>query len=294
MTTKKGILLAGGSGTRLYPATRAISKQLVPVYDKPMIYYSLSTIMLSGIRELLLISTPRDLPLFQDLLGDGKQWGIMISYAEQKAPNGLAEAFIIGKSFVGHDNVAMILGDNLYYGHGLHTLLEEAAQQKKGATVFGYRVAHPEQYGVIAFDKSGKPIDLIEKPKNPPSKWAITGLYFYDNQVIEIAGNLKPSARGELEITDVNRVYLKENNLRVTNLGRGYAWLDTGTHESLGTAAEFVRIIEQRQGLKIGCPEEIAYSRGYIDAEQLLKIASTMGKSEYAGYLRNLVDPDFQ
>ncbi len=293
MTTQKGIILAGGSGTRLYPATRAISKQLMPVYDKPMIYYSLTTLMLSGIREFLLISTPRDLPLFKGLLGNGKQWGIEISYAEQAAPNGLAEAFIIGRKFIDKESVAMILGDNLYYGHGLQDLLPLAAKKKTGATVFGYRVAHPEQYGVIAFNEKGKPVDVVEKPKEPPSKWAVTGLYFYDNQVVDIAKSLKPSARGELEITDVNRVYLQQKQLNVIQLGRGYAWLDTGTHESLGTAAEFVRIIEQRQGLKIGCPEEIAYKNGYIKAEQVLKCADEMGKTEYATYLRDLVDPDF-
>jgi len=293
MTTKKGIILAGGSGTRLYPATRAISKQLMPIYDKPMIYYPLSTIMLSGIRDFLLISTPRDVPLFRDLLGDGKQWGINISYAEQAKPNGLAEAFIIGRSFIGNDNVAMILGDNLYYGQGLQELLPQAAKKKTGATVFGYRVANPERYGVVDYNDKGEPIEIIEKPKNPPSKWAVTGLYFYDNNVVDIAKNLKPSARGELEVTDLNRAYLQQKKLEVIRLGRGYAWLDTGTHESLGTAADFVRIIEQRQGLKIGCPEEIAYARGYIDTKHVLKLADEMGKTEYAAYLRDLVDPDF-
>ncbi|MDX2028975.1 MAG: glucose-1-phosphate thymidylyltransferase RfbA [Alphaproteobacteria bacterium] len=292
MTIKKGIILAGGSGTRLYPATRAISKQLMPIYDKPMIYYSLSTIMLSGIREFLLISTPRDIPLFKGLLGDGSQWGINISYAEQAAPNGLAEAFIIGRSFIGNDNVAMILGDNLYYGQGLQDLLPQVAEKRSGATVFGYRVANPERYGVIVYDDAGRPIDMIEKPKDPPSRWAITGLYFYDNQVVEIAKSLKPSPRGELEITDLNRVYLKQQNMDVIRLGRGYAWLDTGTHESLGTASDFVRIIEQRQGLKIGCPEEIAFARGYISAEQVLKIVGQMGQTEYAAYLWDLVDPE--
>lgn len=293
MTTKKGIILAGGSGTRLYPATRAISKQLMPIYDKPMIYYSLSTLMLSGIREFLLISTPRDLPLFQNLLGDGNQWGINISYAEQAKPNGLAEAFVIGAEFIGKDNVAMILGDNLYYGQGLPDLLLQAAKLKTGATVFGYRVAHPEQYGVLAFNNKAEATEVVEKPDKAPSKWAVTGLYFYDNQVIDIAKNLKPSPRGELEITDVNRVYLKQKQLNVLKFSRGYAWLDTGTHESLGTASDFVRIIEQRQGLKIGCPEEIAYQRKYISADQVLKLAAEMGKTEYAAYLRDLVDPDF-
>lgn len=292
MTTKKGIILAGGSGTRLYPATRAISKQLMPVYDKPMIYYPLSTLMLSGIREFLLISTPRDLPLFKNLLGDGSQWGISLDYIEQKNPNGLAEAFILGQSFIGNDNVAMILGDNVYYGQGLADLLPLAAKRKTGATVFGYRVADPERYGVIAFNDKGDPVDIVEKPKKAPSKWAVTGIYFYDKQVVEIAKGLKPSARGEIEITDVNRIYLKQKQLNVVKLGRGHAWLDTGTHESLGTASDFVRIIEQRQGLKIGCPEEIAFTKGYIDAEQILKIASEMGKTGYATYLRDLVNPD--
>jgi glucose-1-phosphate thymidylyltransferase len=293
MTTKKGIILAGGSGTRLFPATRAISKQLMPIYDKPMIYYSLSTLMLSGIRDFLLISTPRDLPLFKDLLGDGKDWGISIGYAEQAAPNGLAEAFIIGRDFIGKDNVAMILGDNLYYGEGLPALLSEATKHESGATVFAYRVAHPEQYGVVKYNAAGDIIDIIEKPKQPPSKWAVTGLYFYDNSVVDIAKDLKPSPRGEIEITDVNRIYLQQKKLNVVKMGRGYAWLDTGTHDSLGTAADFVRIIEQRQGLKIGCPEEIAFGRGYITAEQVLKLADGMGKTNYASYLRDLVDPDF-
>jgi len=293
MTTKKGIILAGGSGTRLYPATRAISKQLMPVYDKPMIYYSLSTIMLSGIREFLLISTPRDIPLFKGLLGDGSQWGINITYAEQKEPNGLAEAFIIGRKFIGHDNVAMILGDNLYYGQGLQDLLPLAAKKKTGATVFGYRVASPERYGVVKYDEKGRAVDILEKPKKAPSKWAVTGLYFYDNQVVDIAKDLKPSPRGELEVTDLNRAYLQQKKLDVVRLGRGYAWLDTGTHESLSTAAEFVRIIEQRQGLKIGCPEEIAFARKYINRKQVLKLADEMGKTDYATYLRDMVDPEF-
>ena len=292
MTTKKGIILAGGSGTRLYPATRAISKQLMPIYDKPMIYYSLSTIMLGGIKDILLISTPRDMPLFRGLLGDGSQWGIKIAYAEQVAPNGLAEAFIIGRDFIGKDNVAMILGDNLYYGQGLHDILPQVAKKKSGATVFAYRVAQPERYGVVVYDTKKRPIDIIEKPKKAPSKWAVTGLYFYDNQVVDIAKKFKPSPRGELEITDINRVYLEQKELDIVRLGRGYAWLDTGTHKSLNTAADFVRIIEQRQGLKIGCPEEIAFARGYIDAEQILKIATEMGKTEYATYLRDLVDPE--
>ena len=290
MNTKKAIILAGGNGTRLYPATRAISKQLMPIYDKPMIYYSLSTMMLSGIREILLISTPRDLPLFKGLLGDGKQWGLDLHYAEQPAPNGLAEAFIIGRSFVGDDNVAMILGDNLYYGQGLHFMLQRAAQKILGATVFAYRVANPERYGVVAYDKKERPIDIVEKPAVPPSNWAVTGLYFYDNRVLDIAKRLKPSARGELEITDINRAYLQEEALEVVRFGRGFAWLDTGTHESLANAAEFVRIIEQRQDVKIGCPEEIAYDLGYIDAEQLLRLAKACGQTDYAAYLKRLVE----
>lgn len=292
MTTKKGIILAGGSGTRLFPATKAISKQLMPIHDKPMIYYPLSTLMLAGIREFLLISTKRDLPLFRELLGDGKAWGLSIEYAEQSAPNGLAEAFLIGRSFIGRDNVAMILGDNLYYGHGLQESLLKAAKQREGATVFGYRVAEPERYGVIAFDKKGNPTKLVEKPKLAPSRWAITGLYFYDNKVVEIAQNLKPSPRGELEITDINSHYLKKKKLKIIKLDRGIAWLDTGTHESLGEASNFVRIIEQRQGLKIGCPEEIAFNSGYIGAEDVLRLASRLGKTVYADYLRDLINPD--
>jgi len=293
MTTKKGIILAGGSGSRLYPATRALSKQLMPIYDKPMVYYPLTTLMMSGIRDFLLISTPRDLPLFEGLLGDGSQWGIHIAYEEQKEPKGLAEAFILGESFIGNKNVAMILGDNLYYGHGLMTVLPKVAREKSGATIFSYRVNDPERYGVISFNKKGDPIDIVEKPKTTISKWAVTGIYFYDNDVIAMAKSLKPSPRGELEITDINRLYLKQKRLKVVKLGRGHAWLDTGTHESLGTASEFVRIIEQRQGLKIGCPEEIAFRRGYIDAEHVLKIASSLGKTNYAEYLRDLVNPDF-
>ncbi len=293
MTTKKGIILAGGSGTRLYPATKAISKQLMPIHDKPMIYYPLSSLLLTGIRDILLISTPRDLPLFQGLLGDGGQWGINLSYAEQSAPNGLAESFIIGESFIGKDDVALILGDNLYYGQGLPVLLPRVAKKPSGATVFGYRVANPEQYGVVAYDKNGQAIDIIEKPQHPPSRWVVTGFYFYDNQVVDIAKNLKPSPRGELEITDVTRAYPEMGQLEIMKLGRGYTWLDTGTHESLAMATDFVRILEQRQGLKIGCPEEIALAFGYIDAEQVLRIANGMGKTEYAAYLRELIAPDW-
>jgi glucose-1-phosphate thymidylyltransferase len=290
--TRKGIILAGGSGTRLYPATRAISKQLMPVHDKPMIYYPLSTLMLTGIRDILIISTPRDVVLFRDLLGDGSRWGIDISYAEQPAPEGLAQAFVIGRDFIGKDPVAMILGDNLYYGQGLPQLLYDVSKKDSGATVFGYRVSNPESYGVISFDSEGQPVDVIEKPKNPASKWAVTGFYFYDNDVIDIARSLKPSARNELEITDVNRIYLQRRRMDVVRLGRGYAWFDTGTHETLANATEFVRIMEQRQGLKLGCPEEIAYALGHIDEEAVLKIASEMGKTGYAEYLRELVGPD--
>jgi glucose-1-phosphate thymidylyltransferase len=289
---RKGIILAGGTGTRLYPATRAISKQLMPVHDKPMIYYPLSTLMLAGIRDILIISTPRDVPLFRDLLGDGRRWGVQFDYAEQPSPNGLAEAFIIGRSFIGRDSVAMILGDNLYYGQGLAELLNEVAEKENGATVFGYRVSNPERYGVITFDAEERPIDLIEKPGNPVSKWAVTGLYFYDNGVVDIARDLKPSARGELEITDINRVYLAQKKLDVVRLGRGYAWFDTGTHQSLADATEFVRIMEQRQGLKLGCPEEIAFALGHIDAGQVLEIAAGMGDTDYADYLHELAGVD--
>lgn len=288
----KGIILAGGSGTRLYPATKAISKQLMPVYDKPMIYYPISTMILSGIRDLLIISTPRDLPIFRDLLGDGSQWGVHFSYLEQTAPRGLADAFILGKPFIGGDTVGMILGDNIYYGHGLGELARKAAEKKKGATVFGYRVADPERYGVIAFDDKDAPLDIVEKPQTAPSNWVVTGLYFYDNQVVDIAADLRPSARNELEITDINRAYLRQKHLDIVKLGRGYAWLDTGTHESMDTAAEFVRIIEQRQGLKIGCPEEVALTMGYIGIDEVLKAAAENGKTPYGEYLRRLADTE--
>ncbi len=289
-TTQKGIILAGGNGTRLYPATKAVSKQLMPVYDKPMIYYPLSTLMLAGIRDFLIISTPRDLPLFRDLLGDGSAWGLRLDYAEQAQPRGLADAFIVGEDFIGDDNIVMILGDNLYYGQGLPDLLQKAAQQETGATVFAYRVAQPQAYGVIAYDRNDKPVDVIEKPLKPPSNWAVTGLYFYDNDVVDIAKSLKPSARGEIEISDLNRAYLKRGQMDVVRLGRGFAWLDTGTHESLADATNFVRLIEQRQDIKIGCPEEIAHARGYIDDEQLLRLAAALGQTPYARYLQRLVE----
>lgn len=288
--TKKAIILAGGSGTRLYPATRAISKQLMPVFDKPMIYYPLTTMMLAGITDILIISTPIDLPMFERLLGDGSQWGIKLSYAAQPKPNGLAEAFIIGEEFIGDDKVAMILGDNLFYGHGLEDMLKEAANQETGAAVFAYRVNNPEQYGVLEYDKNGRAVDVHEKPEKAPSPWAVTGLYFYDNQVVEIAKSLKPSPRGELEITDVNRVYLKQKQMEIMRMGRGFAWLDTGTHESLADATDFVRLVETRQNMKIACPEEVAYRAGLIDKKQVLKLADECGKTLYAGYLRRMIE----
>lgn len=287
----KGIILAGGSGTRLYPATRAISKQLMPVYDKPMIYYPITTLMLAGIKDYLIITSPTQRHIFENLLGDGSAWGLRFSYAEQEEPRGLADAFIVGREFIGKDNVAMILGDNLFYGQGLNEIVKRAAKKKGGATVFAYRVSDPERYGVIKFDKTGEePIEFIEKPKRAPSNWAVTGLYFYDNEVCDIAASLKPSSRGEIEITDINRHYLENKSIEVVKFGRGFAWLDTGTHESLDNAAEFVRIVEQRQGLKIGCPEEIAYTLGYIDGDHVLKIAASMNNTPYGGYLRRLVE----
>lgn len=283
----KGIILAGGSGTRLYPATLGISKQLLPIYDKPMIYYPLGVLMLAGIRDILIISTPRDLPLFENMLGDGSAYGISLSYAEQASPNGLAEAFIIGKDFIGNDPVSLILGDNIFFGHGLGEELKKARELKEGATVFAYNVEDPERYGVVDFDKqSGKAISLVEKPEKPESNWAVTGLYFYDNKVVDYAANLKPSPRGELEITDVNRIYLENNKLSVQRLGRGFAWLDTGTHDSLHDASSYVRAIEKRQGMKVMCPEEIAFELGYIDAEHVLKRANMLGKTDYAAYLK--------
>ncbi|MBI5328020.1 MAG: glucose-1-phosphate thymidylyltransferase RfbA [Deltaproteobacteria bacterium] len=287
----KGIILAGGSGTRLYPVTKSVCKQLLPIYDKPMIYYPLSVLMFAGIRDILIISTPQDLPRFKEIFDNGSHLGLNFSYIEQANPNGIAEAFILGAKFIGKDNVCLILGDNIFYGHGLVELLKKAVQgvAAGGATVFGSYVNDPERYGVVEFDKDDRAISIEEKPKSPKSNYAVTGLYFYDNDVIDIAGNLKPSNRGELEITDVNRTYLKKRKLRVELLGRGYAWLDTGTHESLLEAGEFIATIEKRQGLKIACIEEIAYSLGYITKEKLLKLAEQFKKNGYGQYLLNMV-----
>jgi glucose-1-phosphate thymidylyltransferase len=283
----KGIVLSGGSGTRLYPVTLSISKQLLPIYDKPMIYYPLATLMLAGIREILIISTPHDLPLFKGLLGDGTAWGISLSYAEQPQPEGLAQAFVIGRDFVGADSVALVLGDNIFYGAGLGGFCREAASRTSGATVFAYQVEDPQRYGVVTFDlESGKAVDIVEKPEKPRSSWAVTGLYFYDNDVLDIAAGLEPSERGELEITDVNRAYLQRGDLNVTRLGRGYAWLDTGTYDSLYDASAFVRTMQHRQGIKVMSPEEIAFDLGYISAEQLLAAADRAGTSDYATFLR--------
>jgi glucose-1-phosphate thymidylyltransferase len=286
----KGIVLAGGSGTRLYPLTRAMSKQLLPVYDKPMIYYPLSTLMLAGIRDILVITTPDDRPQFEGLLGDGGQWGIQLRYAEQPKPEGLAQAFIIGRDFIGADNVALVLGDNLFFGHGLQDLLQNAARRSEGATVFAYQVRDPERYGVVAFDSAGRASRIEEKPKQPVSSWAVTGLYFFDNQVVRFASEVKPSWRGELEITDVNARYLQEQALHVEKMGRGFAWLDTGTIDSLVEAASFVQTLEQRQGMKICCPEEIAYRMGFITSTQLAELSRSLGKSGYGDYLVRLIE----
>ena len=289
----KGIILAGGSGTRLYPLTQVVSKQMLPVYDKPMIYYPLSTLMLAGIRDVLIISTPHDLPMFEKLLGDGSTIGMNFSYAEQANPEGLAQAFIIGKEFIGDDSVAMVLGDNIFYGHGFQSMLEDAVKQEAGATIFAYQVMDPERYGIVEFDSNGKALSLEEKPENPKSKYAIPGLYFYDNRVVSIAENMKPSIRGELEITDVNKQYLEWGELNVQNLGRGFAWLDTGTHDAMHEASSYVETIEKRQGLKISCVEEIAYRLGYINTAELEALGRSMEKNSYGQYLLSLAKGEF-
>ncbi len=289
---RKGIILAGGSGTRLYPVTKVISKQLLPIHDKPMIYYPLSTLMLAGVIDILVISTPQDTPRFQELLGDGGDWGLNLQYAIQASPDGLAQAFIIGKNFIGANPSALVLGDNIFYGHDLQGMLVCATSQPEGATVFAYHVQDPERYGVVAFDELGVATSLEEKPIKPKSNYAVTGLYFYDNQIVDIASSLKPSARGELEITDVNRIYLERNQLQVETMGRGYAWLDTGTHASLNQASTFIETIESRQGLKVSCPEEIAYRSGFINAEKLQQLAEPLAKNTYGQYLMQILKDD--